>query len=184
MDREPVGESDAATPPLHEANLPLSWLLGTWVGVGLGTYPTIDDFRFAQELRFTHDGRPFLHYVSQSWIIDEHGQRVRPAASEYGFWRPGVNGDGNSVEVLLTHSTGHLETYHGSVEVTELSGGKISGARCELRTDIVARSASAKEYDAGVRLYGLIGGDLGYAYDMKAVGQDLQNHLSARLAKL
>ena len=33
--------------------MPISWLIGSWVGVGLGTYPTIEDFRFGQEVVFS-----------------------------------------------------------------------------------------------------------------------------------
>ena len=166
---------------LPEAIVPLSWLLGTWVGVGLGSYPTIEDFRFGQEVTFSNDGRPFLIYQSKSWILDEEGNRVKPAAIEMGFWRPMPD---NGVEVLLTHSTGHLETYHGKVEVTAIEDAQITGARVELRTDIVARSQTAKDYESGIRLYGLIEGDLGWAFDMAAVGQPITSHLSARLAKI
>lgn len=166
---------------LPEPVVPISWLIGKWVGVGLGTYPTIEDFRFGQEVTFTCDGRPFLLYESKSWILDDEGNRVRPAATEYGFWRPKPD---NGLEVLLVHSTGHLETYLGTNEVTAIQDAAITGARCELRTDVVARSHSAKEYDAGSRLYGLIDGDLGWAYDMAAVGEPMTNHLSARLAKV
>lgn len=165
---------------LPEQVMPLSWLLGKWVGVGLGQYPTIADFRFGQEIIFENDGRPFLIYSSKSWIIDDEGNRLRPGATEFGFWRPQPD---NQVEVLLTHSTGHLETYLGKVEITAIENAKITGARCDLQTDIVARSATAKEYDGGQRLYGLIEGDLGWAFDMAAVGESTTNHLSARLAK-
>lgn len=172
------GSPSDLPPPL----VPLSWLIGTWVGVGLGTYPTIEnDFRFGQEIIFSHDSRPFLTYSSRSWLIDEHGDQIRLAESEFGFWRPGPD---NSVEVLLTQSVGYLETYHGKVEVTSIADGVIDGARCELRTDIVARSMTAKQYDGGVRLYGLIEGDLGWAFDMAAVGEEMTNHLSARLGKI
>jgi hypothetical protein len=49
---------------------------------------------------------------------------------------------------------------------------------------VVARTETAKEYTAGHRLYGLIGEDLGYAYDMAAEGQSLQSHLSAQLKRV
>ena len=49
--------------------------------------------------------------------------------------------------------------------------------------DMVARTASAKEYTAGHRLYGLVEGDLMWAFDMAAMGEALQPHLSARLAR-
>ncbi len=177
-----MSESSAPLPSeLPEPVVPISWLIGKWVGVGLGTYPTIEDFRFGQEVTFTNDGRPFLIYTSKSWILDDEGNRVRPAATESGFWRPQPD---NQLEVLLVHSTGHLETYLGKNEVTSIADATITGARCELKTDVVVRSNNAKEYDGGVRLYGLIEGDLGWAYDMAAVGEPLTNHLSARLAKV
>ena len=37
---------------LNPACLPLAWLLGTWEGAGVGDYPTIEAFRFGQEVRF------------------------------------------------------------------------------------------------------------------------------------
>jgi len=62
--------------------------------------------------------------------------------------------------------------------------GEVTGARVELSTDLVARTRSAKEYSAGHRLYGLVDGDLLWAYDMAAVGQPLQPHLSAQLRRV
>ena len=46
------------------------------------------------------------------------------------------------------------------------------------------RTSSAKEVTAGHRLYGLAGTDLAYAYDLAAVGQPLQPHLSAQLKRV
>lgn len=149
---------------------PLAWLLGVWRGEGVGGYPTIDDFRFEHEVTFTQNGKPFLAYSSRSWILDVDGARVRPAAAETGYWRPR---DGGRLEVLLSHPTGFAEIWEGTVE----------GPRIELRTDMVARTTSAKEYSAGHRLYGLVEGDLMWAYDMAAMGEPLQPHLSARLAR-
>lgn len=171
-----------APPPAWQADLaPLSWLIGTWVGVGVGTYPGTEDFRFGQELHISSDGRPFLIHSSRSWILDDAGERVRAAACETGFWRPRPD---NTVEVLLTHPTGYVETYLGDIEVTGLVNDRITGARAELRTDVVVRTPSAKDYSAGHRLYGLIDGDLGWAFDMAAMGHGITNHLSARLAKV
>ena len=73
--------------------------------------------------------------------------------------------------MLLAHPTGFVEIYLGEVD----------GAKIELRTDVVARTETAKEYTAGHRLYGLVEGELMWAYDMAAVGQPLQPHLSAQL---
>lgn len=153
---------------VHPDLEPLAFLLGTWRGEGVGGYPTIErDFRYGQEITFSHVGKPFLSYSSRSWSPDDG----RPLGTETGFWRAQPEG---KVEVLLAHPTGIVEVYIGEV----------SGTRIELRTDVVARTESAKEVKAGHRLYGIVeSGDLAYAYDMAAVGQPLQPHLSARLQR-
>jgi len=166
---------------LPEQLLPLSWLLGTWVGVGVGGYPTIEEFRFGQEVSFSTDGRPFLAYVSRSWLLDDDGERVRPLATESGYWRPRPD---NKVEVVLAHPTGYAEVWYGDITVTGILDARITGARAELHTDVVARTESAKEYTGGTRLYGLVDGDLLWRYDMAAVGQPLSAHLSAKLSKV
>jgi hypothetical protein len=159
---------------------PLSWLLGSWVGVGVGGYPTIEDFHFGQEISFSTDGRPFLSYWSRTWLLDEQGNQVKPLAMETGFWRPQP---GNQVEVVLAHPTGYAEVWVGDITVTEIVDATITGARAELRTDVIARTVSAKDYTAGHRLFGLVQGDLLWAYDMAAVGQPLTAHVSARLKR-
>jgi nitrobindin-like protein len=159
-------------PELHPALRRLLPYVGTWRGRGHGGYPTIDDFLYAQEVRFSHDGRPFLRYESRSWLIDESGKPVRPAAREAGWWR--AVPDTDELEVLLTHPTGFLELYLA----------KVDGTQVEMVTDAVVRTSTAKEVRAGHRLYGIVEGALMYAYDMAAVGQPLQPHLSARLERV
>lgn len=167
-----------ASGELPEPIVPISWLIGTWVGVGTGHYPTIEDFRFGQEVAFQCDGRPFLSYFSRSWLLDDDGNRVRPLATESGFWRPQPD---KRVEVTLAHPTGYAEIYLGSVEVTGIESAVITGARATLRTDVVTRTDSAKDYSAGERLYGLVNGRLMWTYDMAAMGQQMTNHLAATL---
>ena len=75
--------------------------------------------------------------------------------------------------MVLAHPTGIAEIYVG----------EITGTKVEMSTDVVARTATAKDVTAGHRLYGLIGADLGWAYDMAAFGQPLQPHLSAQLKR-
>jgi THAP4-like, heme-binding beta-barrel domain len=155
---------------LHADCAPIAWLLGTWQGNGHGAYPTIEAFEFGQECIFTHDGRPFFHYMSHSWIVDSEGNKLRDAAIETGFLRPKADG---SLEWLLTHHTGFAEVYYGNAE----------GAKIEVSTDAVVRTHTAKEYVAGHRLYGLVEGDLLWAFDMAAMGQELQPHLWGRLVR-
>lgn len=152
----------------HADVLPIAFLLGHWQGNGQGAYPTIEGFTFGQEIAFTHDGRPFLHYFSRTWLLDDDGNEVRPLALETGFFRPKTDGE---LEVVLAHPTGFVEIYYGTVD----------GAKIEMATDAVARTESAKEYVAGQRLYGLVEGDLLWTFDMAAVGQPLQSHIWARL---
>ncbi|MGP8001804.1 MAG: FABP family protein [Streptosporangiaceae bacterium] len=157
-------------PEPHPALEPVRFLLGRWEGAGVGGYPTIESFRFGQEVTFSHNGKPFLSYASRTWLLDEDGNLIRPAATETGYWRPQPNGQ---IEVVLAHPTGIAEIYVG----------EITGTKIEMSTDVVARTSTAKEVTAGHRLYGLIGADLGWAYDMAAFGQPLQPHLSAQLKR-
>jgi THAP4-like, heme-binding beta-barrel domain len=155
--------------------VPLAWLVGTWAGAGVVGYPTTEaDARFGQEVTFGHDGRPFLAYTSRTWLLDDEGRQVRPLARETGYWRPveapsGASGTG--LEVLLAHPTGIVEIYLGVAD----------GPRITLHTDAVVRTGTAKEYSAASRLYGLVEGDLLWAFDMAAVGRPLTSHASARL---
>ena len=159
-------------PDLHPNLEHLGWLVGTWWGFGVGGYPTIDSFRYEEEITFASDGRPFLRYESKTWLIDDDGNRIRPSHAELGWWRPGATA--RELEVLIAHPTG----------VTEVYVGEVAFAKIELATDLVARTSTAKEVGGLKRLYGQVEGDLAYAIDLAAVGQPLQSHLSARLQRL
>jgi hypothetical protein len=152
--------------------IPIAWLIGVWEGAGVGGYPTIEGFHFGQRIEFEQYGKPVLAYRSRTWLLDEEGNQVRPLASESGYWRPA--GTEGALEVVLAHATGYAEVWIGEV----------SGAKIELRTDVVARTGTAKEYTAGHRLYGLVEGELLWAFDMAAVGEPLQPHVSAQLKRL
>ena len=157
---------------IHPNTARLAWLIGTWAGNGHGEYPTIEPFQFGQEAIFTHDGRPFFHYMSRAWIVDAEGNHVREAAQETGFIRPQPDG---TLEVVLTHNLGFVEIWHGQLDP--------EAPRFEIVTDAVARTSTATEYTGGKRLYGYVNGDLLYAYDMAAMGKELQPHTHAQLVR-
>ena len=129
----------------------------------------------------------------------------RPLATELGYWRlgrratdadpgPGLlagagdpafataeavetlrNADGGfDLEVSILHPGG----------VSELYLGQVKGPRVDLATDAVMRSSTAKEHTASTRRYGLVEGHLLWAWDLAALGQELQSHASARLARV
>jgi THAP4-like, heme-binding beta-barrel domain len=171
---EPAERATAGLPSEFEPHpqvASLRFLLGRWEGAGVVGYPTIESANFGQEISFSHNGKPFLIYTSRTWLLNEDSTIGRPLAMETGFWRPQADG---SLEVVLAHPTGIMEIYIG----------QITGTKIELGTDAVVRTATAKEVTAGRRLYGLIGADLGWAYDMAAMGQPLQSHVSAQLKRV
>ncbi|WP_370248113.1 FABP family protein [Nocardioides sp.] len=155
---------------LHPQCGPVAWLLGTWAGNGRGDYPTIEPFQYGEEIVFQQDGRPFLHYFSRTWLIDDDGAKVREAHQETGFLRCLPEG---RLELVLAHNTGLSEIWYG-----QAADGKI-----ELHTAGVGYTETAKEVTGGQRMYGNVEGELLYAYDMAALGQELQPHLWARLQR-
>ncbi len=163
---------------------------------------------FGQRVSFSHDGLPYLNYSSTTWLLPGEGSAETAQiahVAEAGYWRlhrplgpadpgpgmlPGVGervfttadevetlrnaAGGFDIEVAIIHPTGVSEFYLGQVK----------GPRIDLATDAVVRSATAKEYAAATRLYGLVEGHLLWAWDMAALGQELRTHASARLARV
>ncbi|MFE2294714.1 FABP family protein [Streptomyces sp. NPDC059452] len=161
---------DAPAP--HPLLTPVLGLLGRWTGRGRGGYPTLDDaFTYAQEVTFSHDGRPFLHYASRAWLLDPDGAPLRPSARESGWWRLQPEG---RVEALITQPTG----------IAEIAVGRADGGTVDLATHEVALAPTAKQVDATRRHYTLTDGDtLAFVHELAAVGQQLQHHLSAELRR-
>ena len=159
-------------PNIHPDCARLAWLIGRWAGNGHGEYEGIDNFQFGQELIFQQDGRPFIHYMGRSWIVDAEGNHVREAAQETGFIRPQPDG---GIEWVMCHNTGIAEIWIGEIHPDQ--------PRFEVATDAVARTATAEAYAGGKRLYGYVNGDLLYAFDMAAKGKELQPHTHAQLTR-
>jgi len=159
-------------PTPHPLLTPVLALLGHWHGQGKGEYPTLDgDFTYAQDVTFTHDGRPFLHYEARAWILDADGAPLRPAARESGWWR--LQPDGR-IEALITQPTG----------IAEILVGSATGDTVDLATHEVALTPTAKKVTATRRRYTLTdAATLTFAHDLEAVGEPLQHHLSVRLRR-
>src|ERR1700694_3373289 len=106
---------------LNPALTPVTFLLGTWRGEGEGQYPSIKPFRYREEIRFTHHGKPVLIYTQRTEAIDP-GQ---PMHGEAGYLR--LVGEGR-VEFVIAQPIGYAEVSVGRVEgrlvcVESASGG-------------------------------------------------------------
>lgn len=157
---------------LPEAVKPFAWLIGTWRGEGVGGYPTLEqDFRFGEQIVFDCPGKPLLTFTSTTWAVDDG----RALALQSGFWRPTSP---TEVEVVLSVASGLTEVLYGHLVETA------SGVHVELESDVIVRTVSAKEVTKDRRMYAVRGGQLMYAQDMAAVGEELQPHLSAALSRV
>lgn len=167
------------TPDLPPALVPLAWLLGTWQGAGVIGYPGQPESQFGQQVVFGHHGHAgsgsehdYLTYDSTLWALAPDGTVGEVVSVETGYWRPVLGG--TEVEVLVVQPGGVVEVYYGDIRP----------ARIELQTDVVTHTLTADEHKAGHRLYGLVQGDLLWAYDKAAYGQPLSPHASARLRRV
>ena len=60
----------------------------------------------------------------------------------------------------------------------------MGNGRIDLVSDLIARTATAAEVAAAKRLYGLVNGELMWAWDLAAFGHPMRTYASARLARL
>ena len=152
---------------LHPACAPLSFLLGTWQGKGTGVYPTIEDFSYAEEVSFTHVGKPFLAYVQKT---KDTGTGL-PLHTESGFLRP--QGDGR-LELVLAQPSGIAEVLEGQVE----------GRDIQLASTAVLGTDSAKPVTATERRFWADGEVLRSSVAMAAMGLELQHHVVSEMYRL
>ncbi len=155
------------TPPVHPDIAHLSNLIGTWRGTGAGEYPTIESFRYVEEVTIGHVGKPFLAYSQKT----RHAETDHPLHAEQGYFRP-VGLD--QLELVVAQPSGIVEVHEGTID-----GGEI-----ELASVIVATSSTAKEVTTVRRCLTVDGDTMRYEVDMGAVGQPLQHHLRAELSRV
>jgi len=159
-------------PDLPSRLMALAWMIGRWEGNGHGADLDGKEFEYGQTIEFNHNGGDFLHYLSQLYEVDEKGTAVRPLMMESGFWRPQPDG---SIEAVMCSPEGWSEVW----------AGKITGAKIEMVTDAVMRTATAEvEYTGGQRLYGNVEGDLLWTFDRATTDKELHPHLWARLKRV
>jgi hypothetical protein len=144
----------------------LSPLAGTWRGEGEGSYPTIEGFRYTEELVVEPvPGRPVVHWRSRT----RDAATGEPRHAESGFLRTTPAG----VELVVAHGFG----------VVEAATGSFDGVVLDLSTVSVAGTPSAKQIDRIDRRVSLEEDGLTYTVAMAAVGVPLTHHLRASLRR-
>jgi hypothetical protein len=156
------------TADLHPDLEALAPLLGTWAGRGEGKYPTIEPFEYLEEVVFSHVGKPFLAYAQKTRAVADG----KPLHAETGYLRVPRPGH---LELVLAHPSGITEIDAGTYSVT---GDVIE---VELSSTAIGLAPTAKEVTALGRSFRVDGDDLSYTLRMGAVGQPLQDHLTAVL---
>jgi len=160
----------AADPPdLHPDVETLAFLVGTWRGEGLGEYPTIEPFRYSEELSFEHVGDAYLTYAQRSWSSDDGS----PLHLERGFLRPGA--ERAVVEFTLAHPLGLTEVSEGSLDGTSFALATIAGG--------IGRTATGVGVTALTRRYRVDGPTLTYEIDMATESTPMTRHLAAVLRR-
>lgn len=183
---------------------PFSFLVGSWQGHGVVSYPQSDaepiEHDFYQVMTFTPLPTGRLEFSST--VSDLQGN---VQTHERGFWMlsrkagspdagPGllppaggqVFDNREQLESMRNQNGGFdIEALIAQPEgIAELYFGQIKGARVDLATDAVLRSPNAREYTAAQRMFGLVEGALLWAWDIAAVGQPLKSHASAKLERI
>jgi THAP4-like, heme-binding beta-barrel domain len=153
---------------LHPDVAPLAFLVGTWRGEGLGEYPTIEPFRYGEELSFEHVGDAYLVYSERSWLSEDGS----PLHLERGFLRPGADG---ALELTLAHPLGLTEVSEGSLDGTSFELITIEGG--------VGRTTTGMDVTALTRRYRVDGPTLVYELDMATETTAMTRHLAAILRR-
>jgi len=158
---------------LLEVLVPIRAFLGTWRGEGAGVYPTIEPFRYREEVQFWHAGKPFLGYQQRTRLVATGA----PSHAESGFWRAVAGpdpGGATPIEAVIAHPSG----------ISELLVGTATDGRMHVAAGTVVRTPTAKEVTAVERTMTVVGDELTYEVHMAAVGQPLQLHLAGTLHRV
>lgn len=186
---------DDLSPDLY----PLAWLVGSWRGPGVLSYPDIPERAIVVDVELTHDGGPYLAYTSTISLLEgelpDREESFDPAAleagtiwaRESGFWRPSSAGEAlpvagapadavspSGLEVIIAEASGQAWLLTGSAQ----------GPRVDLASAHVARTATASDVVAQRRMYGWVRGEIFFSVELAAFGHELQSYTSGRLLRV
>ncbi|XP_050464092.1 peroxynitrite isomerase THAP4-like [Cataglyphis hispanica] len=117
--------------PLPKALESLAWLEGTWrtENYGSGKYPTIENFKYYEEISFTYIGQPMFNYTARSYSISKP---KRPMAQSTGFLK--MNPETNKIFLILAHNFG----------LTTIEEGEVINDTIHLNSTYISRMNGAK----------------------------------------
>ncbi|MGQ4517488.1 FABP family protein [Dermabacteraceae bacterium CCM 9520] len=187
---------------------PLAWLVGSWEGSGAVQLPGDDGEevgkRIEQTLQIKPSDSKTLAWQMRTWVLDvpppapptaafvegaeeepetpQEGEiERRLLTEESGYWRvtgPVREGETEAqsphkVELLIAHPEGYCDVYLGEVR----------GPRIHLATDFVARTETGTGPAAAMRMFGLVRGNLMWAYDTSRDDKPLSSYMSVELGR-
>ena len=152
-------DTDMKRLPLHDAIKPLAWLKGTWKsdGPGTGIFPTIETFKYCEEISFASIGQPMLNYRARSW----NPETGVPMHYEVGFLK--IMPNTNRLFLLLAHNIG----------VTTVEEGVFEDKVITLKTTGIQRSTEESKSPPVIELQ----------REFKLVGDKLQHLLCMATTK-
>jgi hypothetical protein len=145
---------------------PLAFLLGTWRGAGEGDYPTMDPFRYEEEIEFAELTSDALHYVQRTWS-PEDGE---PIHVENGVWR--------------TRESGRLEVTIALPGAAEVSEGTFEAGAVLLESTSVGRATTGAGLARTARRYDVDGESLSYDIAIATLDVPVERHVWGTLRRV
>ncbi|XP_014361391.2 peroxynitrite isomerase THAP4 [Papilio machaon] len=111
---------------IHEALKPISWLAGRWYTAnGRGSYPSVREFGYHEELEFICLGQPMFNFLS----ISHHPEKGTAMHQERGFLR--ILPEKEKVALVVSHNIGltTIEEGHYDCNLKEIKLASVSIAR-------------------------------------------------------
>ncbi len=135
---------------VHPEIAHLSWMVGTWSGVGYHEPFGQEHRKFEEVIEFTVNGAiPEIAFRSKSWWLEEDDSRGEIFREESGIW---FGGNSNAVKLKLESTSDH-NLWNGATVVSGIQNAVITGAHMILQA---VDENLAILPTAGTRTYGLV----------------------------
>lgn len=154
----------------HPGLTPLLAFVGTWEGEGEGEYPTIEPFRYREQLTFEQVGKPFLTYEQRTWSVATGA----PMHRECGYLRIIPETSPPVVEFVIAQPTG----------IAEVAEGTLADGVVDVSTTTTGYTATAVPVSGVRRRLWIDGASLRYEVSMATPGTTDARHLVACLERV